>query len=100
MNLQSILSRKPWILAPMSTVNSYPFRQLCSELGADLVVTPLISAKGIINDLKYKKEVYQSKIYYSTEKEGPVIVQLFGNDPEYFGKAITYLSTIGNFVGV
>ena len=99
-NIKTLLARKPWILAPMSTTNSYPFRQLCSELGADLVVTPLISAKGVINDLKYKKKVYQSKIYYSTEKEGPVIIQLFGNDPEYFGKAITYLTSIHKYAGV
>ena len=37
----------PLYLAPMAGVSESPFRQLCHEHGADVVVTEFLSAEGI-----------------------------------------------------
>ena len=35
------------ILAPMAGVSDLPYRQICKEMGADLIWTEMVSAKGI-----------------------------------------------------
>jgi tRNA-dihydrouridine synthase len=37
----------PVILAPMAGVSESPFRRICREWGADVVVTEFLSAEGI-----------------------------------------------------
>lgn len=65
------------LLAPMAGVTDFPFRRICSEMGAALTYTEMVSAKGL---------------YYSPERTGellagggmirPAAIQLFGNDPD------------------
>ncbi|MFA5357857.1 MAG: tRNA-dihydrouridine synthase family protein [archaeon] len=70
-------------LAPMAGYTNIAFRTLCSEYGAAMVYTELISAKAIA--MRNKKTF---KMMRTGEKENPVVLQLFGNDPKDFGKAI------------
>ena len=65
------------ILAPMAGVTDLPFRLLCREQGAGLLVTEMVSAKAILYNNKNTKELLTVH-----PKEGPVSVQLFGSDPE------------------
>ena len=65
------------ILGPMAGVTDLPFRLLCKEQGADVMITEMVSAKGLMygsrkTDLLLKTD----------EREQPVGVQLFGSDPE------------------
>ncbi len=65
------------ILAPMAGVTDLPFRLLCKEMGADLIYTEMVSAKGIYYDNKNTENLLQV-----LEEERPVSLQLFGSDPE------------------
>ena len=64
-------------LAPMAGVTELPFRLLCSEQGAGMSVTEMVSAKAILYKNKNTKELLAVD-----RAEGPVSVQLFGSDPE------------------
>lgn len=44
--------RLPLILAPMSGFTNVAFRVLCSELGADIVISEMISSKSLIKENK------------------------------------------------
>ncbi|MFI3174182.1 MAG: tRNA dihydrouridine synthase DusB [Bacillota bacterium] len=67
-------------LAPMAGVTDQPFRLLCAEMGAGLVYSEMVSAKGILYDNKNTTELLSVH-----EKERPVSIQLFGNDPTLLG---------------
>jgi nifR3 family TIM-barrel protein len=72
-------------LAPMADYTNIAFRVLCKEYGAALVYTELISAKAI--NLRSKKT---RKMLDTSLSEKPVFLQLFGNNPIEFEKAIEY----------
>ncbi|RLB62976.1 MAG: tRNA dihydrouridine synthase DusB [Deltaproteobacteria bacterium] len=68
---------QPLILAPMAGITDSPFRQLAKKFGADLVVTEMISARGLIQDDRKTKAMLSFQ-----PLEQPLIVQLFGREPE------------------
>ena len=65
------------VLGPMAGVTDLPFRLLCREQGAGLVVMEMISAKAITFH-NYKT----AELMKSDPKERPVSLQLFGHEPE------------------
>ena len=69
-------------LAPMAGVTDVAFRQICSEMGAGLTCTELISSKALC---------YRDKKTFSLlqqfEGEHPAAVQIFGNDPVCMAEA-------------
>lgn len=65
------------VLGPMAGVTDLPFRLLCKEMGADLVYTEMISAKGILFNNKNTEE-----LMVIAEEERPAALQLFGSDPD------------------
>ncbi len=69
------------IAAPMAGVTDQAFRILCREQGADLVMTEMISAKGIYYHNKNTVELLRT-----TPEEMPVGVQLFGSDPDILAR--------------
>ncbi len=73
-------------LAPMAGTTDATFRPICHELGAGLVVTELVSARGIC----YDTDLHRSWRYLEIvpEAEKPVAIQLFGADPADFARAI------------
>ncbi len=77
-------------LAPMAGVSDLPFRTICRRLGADAVVSEMFSAKGIhYNDKK------THLLLESSPEEEPLIVQIFGSEPEIMAEAAQYLESIG-----
>lgn len=67
----------PLFLAPMAGVSESPFRRLCHQWGADVVVTEFLSAEGI----RRENEATISKLRF-TAKERPIGVQIFGSEPD------------------
>ena len=63
-------------LGPMAGVTDLPFRLLCKEQGAGLIYTEMVSAKGI-----YYNNKNTESLLCVEEKERPVALQLFGEDP-------------------
>ena len=72
----------PLYLAPMAGVTDVIFRQLCKELGADVMVTEFVSAEGIL-----QRDERTRKYTEFTEEQRPVGVQLFGADGARMGEA-------------
>ena len=70
------------MLAPMAGIADRAYRQLCKEYGAVLVVGEMASVKGLCySDRK------TAELLTCTQKEFPMGVQLFGDDPAFFAKA-------------
>jgi len=77
-------------LAPMAGVTDLPFRLICKEFGADLVVSEMVSSRGI--EYKDKKT---NLLLETADGEAPLIVQIFGNDPEIMARAAVYVQEQG-----
>ena len=67
----------PLFLAPMAGVTDSSFRRLCRRHGAEVVYTEMVSAKA----LSYHNENTGELLRKHPEEE-PVILQLFGSDPD------------------
>lgn len=65
--------------APLAGYTCYPFRIMCSNLGAGLTFTEMVSANG----LKYNDNATE-KLLFTTESEYPKAVQLLGGEPSVF----------------
>lgn len=81
MNIGNLKIDSPVLLAPMAGITDMAFRILCKEQGCGLVFTEMISAKAIMYN-NPKTDI----LLQTDEKEGPVGVQLFGNDPKIMSK--------------
>lgn len=70
------------LLAPMEGVTDIPFRLICKELGADIVYTEFVASEALIRDVpkSFKKIVLD-------DRERPIAVQIFGNNPERMAMA-------------
>ena len=73
-------------LAPMAGTSDLIYRSICHEMGSQLAVTELVTARGIRYDTTLKKSYRYLEI--DPEKEGPCAIQLFGYEPEDFSVAI------------
>lgn len=75
------------VLAPMAGITDSVFRTLAVEMGAGLVFTEMISAKGVIcspeNTLR---------LAAFSERERPIGIQIFGSDPEIMAQAARILA--------
>lgn len=69
------------LMAPLAGYTCYPFRILCSELGAGLCYTEMVNC----NALKYKDEAMQ-KLLFTTPEEKIKAAQLVGSDPRIMEK--------------
>ena len=74
--------RTPLFLAPQAGVSESPFRRLCRDFGADVVVTEFVSADGVV-----KGNVRTRDYLRFDEAERPIGVQIFGSDPLMMAEA-------------
>ena len=79
----------PW-LAPLAGYSDLPFRLLCRHYGAAVCVTEMVSAKGLVYRSPGTGELLQS-----LPGDQPLVVQLFGGEPEALGAAVTSLRAAG-----
>ncbi|MFA7381923.1 MAG: tRNA dihydrouridine synthase DusB [Desulfurivibrionaceae bacterium] len=77
----------PFILAPMAGCTDLPFRLLCKEYGADLCYSEMIDCQGLV-----ARQQDCLELLLTTAAEQPVIMQLYGNNPETMGEAAAILS--------
>jgi tRNA-dihydrouridine synthase B len=75
----------PW-LAPLAGWSDIAFRILCRENGAAAACTEMVSAKGLCYGGR-GSEV----LLVTTPKDSPLVVQLFGREPEYLAKSVRIL---------
>jgi nifR3 family TIM-barrel protein len=79
----------PLFLAPMAGVSESPFRRLCRQWGADVVVTEFLSAEGI----RRENEATLAKLRFGPD-ERPIGVQIFGSDPAAMRDAAALVSEV------
>jgi len=81
-NLKILTDKKLW-LAPLAGYTDQAFRKICKDWGADVVVSEMVSADGILHKQKKTLEFLDF-----TEMERPFGIQLFGSNPKVFSKAV------------
>ena len=74
------------IVAPMADVSDAPFRKISKEYGAGLTYTPMVSAKGIVEN-----DFHALQLFSFGRDEKPIGVQLLGNSPDYLAGAVQEL---------
>lgn len=72
----TLFGGSPLCLAPMAGYSDAPFRRLCFEYGADIAITEMVSADGLVRNGEKTHRIMQRM-----EGEGKLGVQLFGSDP-------------------
>lgn len=80
--MNELKSCTPLFLAPMAGITDRPFRMICKEMGADVLITEMVSTRGLFYDDQKTR-----KLLEIGDEEHPIGVQLFGNDPEFFSHA-------------
>lgn len=74
-------------LAPMAGVTDKAFRIICREFGCGLVYTEMVSSKGL-----YYGSKKTDLMLDIDDAEAPVVVQIFGSDPEIMGNMAEEIS--------
>jgi nifR3 family TIM-barrel protein len=87
--------KKPFfVLAPMLDITDSPFRQIVAECGRpDVFYTWFISVDGLCS--KGKENILKNPNVHITEKERPIVAQIFGKDPQKFYQSAKILCEIG-----
>ncbi len=72
----------PLIMAPMEDITDMPFRSLCKQFGADLLITEFVSSEGLIREA----DKSTNKMKFGQD-ERPIGIQIFGDSVESMRKA-------------
>jgi tRNA-dihydrouridine synthase B len=72
----------PLILAPMAGVSEAPFRQICRQMGADVVLSEFLSSEAIRRRIRTTLEGAEFE-----EVERPIGIQIYGSDPNAMAEA-------------
>jgi len=80
--IAALTKQKIW-LAPLAGITDNPFRTICKECGADVVVSEMISVDGLLYNRGRSLEYADFE-----ESQRPFGLQLFGSDPVIFEKAL------------
>lgn len=81
--------RVPLFLAPQAGVSESPFRRLCREFGADVVVTEFVSADGLV-----RGSARTHGYLRFDDEERPIGVQIFGADPVMMAEAAAQITEL------
>ncbi len=79
----------PLFLAPQAGVSESPFRRLCREYGADVVVSEFVSAAGICRGNEKTKDYLRFD-----DDERPIGIQIFGSEPDVMADAAAHVTEV------
>lgn len=86
-NFWKKLKKPIYALAPMAGITDSAFRQICKEFSAHITYSEMASVAALAHSPRKTLEML-----YSTKKESPYVIQLFGNNTKYFVKAVKLLT--------
>ena len=90
MRIGSYALASPVILAPMAGITDAPYRRICLEQGAGLVVSEMVSARDDLRGTDLSRRRYEPDAW------NPVpVVQLLGADPRAMAEAARYAQDAG-----
>ena len=72
----------PLIMAPMEDITDMPFRSVCKQFGADLLITEFVSSEGLIREA----DKSTNKMKFGAD-ERPIGIQIYGDSVESMRKA-------------
>ncbi len=87
--MSSLSFSSPW-LAPLAGFSDLPFRLLCRYFGCTVACTEMVSAKGLVYGSQGS-----SDLLATCAADSPLVVQLFGNEPEFIAQAMDILLNKG-----
>lgn len=82
MDIGKVKMNMPLVLAPMAGVTDKPFRLLVKEQGCDLLVSEMVSSKGLLYNNQKTFDLLKFE-----EVERPFAMQLFGSNPDEMAEA-------------
>lgn len=82
LRLGSITLDNPFFLAPLAGITDATMRKLCKEMGAALVFSEMVSAKGM-----WYGDKNTDRLLYTRKEEAPFGVQIFGHEPDIMAYA-------------
>ena len=77
------------MLAPLCGITDAVFRRICLDRGADMAVTEMISSEGLVRNSDHVRAIRDLDM-----AQGPLSLQIFGNDAETMGEAAAILSEL------
>ncbi|QIB28075.1 tRNA dihydrouridine synthase DusB [Caloranaerobacter azorensis] len=83
MKIGNIETKNNVFLAPMAGITDMAFRLICSELGAGLVYSEMISSKGL-----YYADKKTYELMKIDENERPIALQIFGHEPDIMAHVV------------
>lgn len=100
LTIGTVTLRHGLMLAPMAGVTDASFRAVCRRMGAEYVVSEMVSAKGLCYEQRGRagaplRTAPLAKVY---ETDAPMAVQLFGREPDLMAEAAALLAT-GSYRG-
>jgi tRNA-dihydrouridine synthase B len=87
MDIRTVLSDNPLVLAPMAGITDFPFRMICKEMGAGLVFSEMLSVEALVREHKRT-----FGMLHTDPAERPVVFQIFGSKPESMAEAASIVS--------
>ena len=90
MKIGHITLKNNLILAPMAGVTDSPFRRLVAGEGCGLVVSEMVSAKGLVMGGERTRNLLDM-----FDEERPIAVQIFGAEPESMAEAALIVEEMG-----
>ncbi|WP_427339267.1 tRNA dihydrouridine synthase DusB [Caloranaerobacter sp. DY30410] len=84
MRIGNVETKNNVFLAPMAGITDMAFRLICSELGAGLVYSEMISSKGLYYEDKKTYELMKID-----ENERPIALQIFGHEPDIMAHVVS-----------
>jgi len=84
-------ARNPFWLAPMAGITDVCFRQLMDEMSAGVLISELVSAKGLV----YNSEKTQKMMRVHADSKSIVGIQLFGESAEDIVRASEFVESTG-----
>lgn len=88
-NFCGFVPKTPFFLAPMAGITDAAFRMICTEYGAAVTYTEMVSAKALCYDDKKTED-----LLIRPEEKSPCGVQLFGHEPDIMAEAAVRTATL------
>src|SRR5262245_47297471 len=91
MKIANLTLTHPVAMAPMAGMTDTAFRRLVKRMGGcGLVVTEMVSSEGLVRGIDRTLEYAEY-----TEEERPVLIQIFGRDPQVMADAAQIVEGMG-----
>ncbi len=81
MKIENLEINNPVLVAPMAGVTDYPYRKILREMGAELLYTEMVSAKGLVYGNQNTKDLIK------LDEKAYSAVQIFGGEAKIMAKA-------------